>query len=83
VTVTSTAKTFSWGRPNGNAAVVARSGDATSPAVIFGYAKGAAMPGLVAPGRRMGFFLSNTTAGALTTNGWSLFDAAVRWAGGP
>jgi glucose/arabinose dehydrogenase len=82
VTVTSSAQTFSWGRPNANAALVARpAGDATR-AVIFGYEKGAAMPGLAAPGRRVGFFLENSTASALTTAGGSLFDATVRWATG-
>jgi glucose/arabinose dehydrogenase len=82
VTVTSSAQTFSWGRPNGNAALVARPAGDTTRAVIFGYAKGAAMPGLAAPGRRVGFFLENGTASSLTTAGGSLFDAAVRWATG-
>jgi glucose/arabinose dehydrogenase len=81
VTVTSSPQTFIWGRPNGNAVVVARpAGDATR-AAIFGYEKGAAMPGLAAPGRRVGFFLENPTASA-TPAGGSLFDAAVRWATG-
>jgi hypothetical protein len=81
-TLTSSAQTFSWGRPNANAALVARpAGDATR-AVIFGYEKGAAMPGRTAPGRRVGFFLENDTASALTAAGASLFDAAVRWASG-
>ena len=40
------------------------------------------MPGLAAPGRRVGFFLQDTTAAALTTAGLTLFDAAVRWATG-
>ena len=48
--------------------------------MIFGYENGAAMSGLTAPGRRVGFFLENTAASALTTAGGSLFDAAVRWA---
>ena len=82
VTVTSSAQTFTWGRPNGNAALVARPAGDTTRAVIFGYAKGAAMPGLAAPGRRVGFFVENGTASALTTAGGSLFDAAVRWATG-
>jgi hypothetical protein len=82
VDVTASGQVFSWGRPNGNAALVARpAGDATR-AVIFGYEKGAAMPGRSAPGRRVAFFLENTTASALTPAGGTLFDAAVRWASG-
>jgi glucose/arabinose dehydrogenase len=82
VTVTSSAQTFSWGRPNANAALVARPAADTTRAVIFGYERGAAMPGLVAPGRRVAFFLEDGTAAALTPAGGSLFDAAVRWATG-
>jgi hypothetical protein len=82
VTVTSSPQTFTWGRPNGNAALVARPAGDTTRAVIFGYEKGAAMPGLAAPGRRVGFFLTDTSAASLTTAGGSLFDAAVRWATG-
>jgi hypothetical protein len=82
VDVTASGQVFSWGRPNGNAALVARpAGDATR-AVIFGYEKGAAMPGRSAPGRRVAFFLEDTTASALTPAGGTLFDAAVRWASG-
>ena len=83
VTVTSSAQTFSWGRPNANAALVGRPAGDTTRAVIFGYEKGAAMPGRTAPGRRVGFFLENGTAAALSAAGGSLFDAAVRWATGP
>jgi glucose/arabinose dehydrogenase len=82
VTVTSSPQTFTFGLPNGNAAVAARpAGDATR-AVIFGYERGAAMPGLTAPGRRVGFFVHDATAAALTPPGFTLFDAAIRWATG-
>jgi glucose/arabinose dehydrogenase len=82
VTVTSAAANFTWGKPNANAARVAvRTADSTQY-VVFGYERGAAMPGLTAPARRVGFFLENSTAASLTAQGWSLFDAAVRWAGG-
>jgi hypothetical protein len=40
------------------------------------------MPGLAAPGRRVGFFLEDATAASLTTEGGALLDAAVRWATG-
>ncbi len=82
VVVVSSPQAFSWGRPNGNAALVARPAGDASRAVIFGYEKGAAMPGRSAPGRRVGLFMENTAASTLTTAGGSLFDAAVRWASG-
>jgi len=82
VAVTSSATTFSWGKPNANATAIAKlTADATQVG-IFGYATGAVMPGLTAPAPRVGFFLSDTNAASLTANGWSLFDAAVAWATG-
>ncbi|HEY7411588.1 MAG TPA: PA14 domain-containing protein, partial [Vicinamibacteria bacterium] len=82
VAVTSAPRVFTWGAPNGNAFVVARAaGDATR-ATVFAYERGAAMPGLSAPGRRIGFFLSTTTADSLTAAGWAVFDAVLRWASG-
>jgi hypothetical protein len=82
VAVTSAPRVFTWGAPNGNAFVVARAaGDATR-ATVFAYERGAAMPGLSAPGRRVGFFLSTTTADSLTAAGWAVFDAVLRWASG-
>jgi hypothetical protein len=50
--------------------------------VVFGYERGAAMPGRAAPGRRTGFLLNDTTATALTPAGVSLLDAAIRWTAG-
>jgi len=73
---------FTWGKPNANAARIATLiGDATK-FVIFGYDNMAAMPGLDAPARRVGFFLTDTTAASLADNvsGGLLFDAAVKWA---
>lgn len=82
VTVTSSAQTFTWGAALPAAQLVATlSGDA-SQAVIFGYEAGAAMSGLAAPARRVGFFLNDVTASALTANGSALLDAAVTWATG-
>lgn len=70
---------MSWGTPSPNAAWVAiRSGE-PARALIFGYERGAEMPGLVAPARRVGFFMQNATPRTLTPAGWSLFDAAVGW----
>jgi glucose/arabinose dehydrogenase len=78
-TVTTAPSIFSWGIPNANAAQVATiPGD--NKTVIFGYEKGAAMPGLSAPARRVGFFFEDATAGSSMSAGNSLFDAAIRWA---
>jgi hypothetical protein len=80
IAVSTASSPLSWGKPNANAATIATvPGDATQ-AVIFGYDSGAAMPGLTAPARRVGFFLGDTTASTLTSDGWKLFDAAVAWA---
>jgi glucose/arabinose dehydrogenase len=81
-TLTSAAATFTWGVPNGNAVVVARPPSNASRASIFAYERGTGMVGLTAPGRRVGFFLHDTTAASLTTSGGALVDAALRWATG-
>lgn len=82
VSVTTSAANITWGVPNANAATVARPVGQPGRAAVFAYEKGAAMPGLAAPGRRVGFFLEDATAASLTTQGRSLFDAAVRWVTG-
>jgi glucose/arabinose dehydrogenase len=82
VAVNSAGAIHSWGVPNANAATVARPVGQAGRAAIFGYEKGSIMPGLVAPGRRVGFFLEDATAGSLTTQGRALLDAAVRWVTG-
>ncbi len=40
------------------------------------------MVGMTAPARRAGFFLTNSTADVLTTQGWQLFNAAINWLAG-
>ncbi|HET9317101.1 MAG TPA: PA14 domain-containing protein, partial [Vicinamibacteria bacterium] len=82
VNVTSSGAILSWGVPNANAVTVARPVGQAGRAAIFAYEKGAAMPGLAAPGRRVGFFLEDATAASLTTQGRALLDAAVRWVTG-
>jgi hypothetical protein len=82
VTVTTTPSSFTWGRPGAGAVMVARQVGTTGHAMVFGYERGAAMVGLTAPARRVGLFLSDSTPSRLTTQGWALFDAAVRWASG-
>jgi Bacterial Ig domain len=79
-TVVTASSTFSWGKPNANAAAVATMVSDTTKIIIFGYTQGASMPGLVAPARRVGLFMSDTTAASFNTNGWTLFDAAINWA---
>lgn len=81
VALTSSSSSFSWGIPNAAARVITLTSD-SSKAIVFGYAAGEAMPGLVAPARRVGFFLDETTATVLNSNGWALFDDAVEWAVG-
>jgi len=82
VTVATAPSAFTWGRPGPGAVLVARQVGTTGHAGIFGYERGAAMVGLTAPARRVGLFLSDSTPSHLTTQGWALFDAAVRWASG-
>jgi fibronectin type 3 domain-containing protein len=52
-------------------------------ASVFGYEAGAAMVGLTAPARRVGFFADQAAVRAFTAEGWRLFDAAVEWAAAP
>jgi hypothetical protein len=80
VSAVSPSSTFTWGSPNANAARVATIDGNPNRYTVFGYDAGAAMPGLAAPARRVGFFLGDHTAAALTPSGWQLFDSAARWA---
>lgn len=73
-------QTIPWGKPTANAVTVAIIVGNSTKAAIFGYETGAAMQGLNAPARRVGFFLHDNSATSLTTDGWKLFDAAVNWA---
>ena len=72
--------TMSWGVPGKNAIWVATLVNSTDKFAIFAYDKGKKMPGLVAPARRIGFFLTSKAAKSLTADGWKLFNAAVNWA---
>lgn len=74
---------LSWGRAGAAAIAVASVDGDDSRACLFGYEKGAPMPGLAAPARRLSFFLFDHTARDLTPEGWRLFDAAVRWCADP
>ncbi len=79
VVVTSRPAPFSWGKVRADAVKVATVENDPDKAVIFRYDRGADMPGLKAPARRVGFFLFDWTAIALTPEGWELFDESVRW----
>ncbi len=50
---------------------------------LFAFDAGQEMDqGFKAPARRAGFSLHGTAEGALSAEGWALFDAAVRWCAG-
>ncbi|HEX8246551.1 MAG TPA: Ig-like domain-containing protein [Pyrinomonadaceae bacterium] len=83
VSIATAANTISWGKPNSNAASIATVLNDSSRKVIFAYEIGAAMPGLIAPGRRVGVFMNDTTAAGFTDNGGLLFDTAIKWATRP
>ncbi len=78
--VTTADRKLVWGRPAASARVVATAVTDSERAAIFSYEEGAAMVGLAAPARRVGFFLFDDSATVLTADGWALFDAAVCWA---
>ena len=80
VVVTTAAADVPWGMPNAMAVKAATIANQPALVAYFGYERGAAMPELVAPARRVALFISATSAPLLTAAGWSLFDAAVAWA---
>jgi len=82
IAVLNTADSLAWGVSNFAGVSIATLTTDSTKSVIFGYEEGASMPGLDAPARRVGVFLSATGATALTGSGGLLFDSAVRWAAG-
>ncbi len=81
VTNSNDTATFAWGKAGANAQQVAQIAGTTKVAV-FGYEASAVMPGMVAPGRRVGAFIA-ADAEKLGSDGWKMFDAAIRWASRP
>lgn len=79
-TVAVSPSTFNWGRPNANAVRIGTLVGQPTKAAIFAYAAGSSMPGLVAPGARVGFFFGDFTASVADADGAALFDAAIIWA---
>jgi len=78
--VFSTVQTTTWGKPNANASAIATIAGSPTQICIFGYSAGAPMFGINAPARRVGFFLGDAGAAALTAAGNQLFEAAIQWA---
>jgi hypothetical protein len=68
-----------WGMPGTGAVVIASLPGQQNQAAIFCYETGARMAALNAPARRLGFFLTETSANGLTPEGWALFEAALTW----
>ena len=72
-----------WGKPNNNAARVARLPGSNGRYMVYGYDTGAEMVGgFHAPAKRIGFFTDNHTFSKLTNKGKDLFKAAAIWATG-
>ncbi len=80
VTITAAPAELGWAQPSESALIAATMADDPTHAMLFGYPAGAAMPGLAAPARRVGFAIRETAAANLTGDGLALFDAAVTYA---
>jgi hypothetical protein len=80
VTISTVEKAVSYGVPQGDADIIAVNPNDSSQAVLFAYEEGAEMFSGNAPARRVGIFLLNDVADAMTPEGWAIFDAAVKWA---
>lgn len=80
VTITAVPAELGWAQPSDSAVIAATMAGDPTHAMLFGYAAGAAMPGLAAPARRVGFAIRETAAANLSGNGLVLFDAAVTYA---
>ena len=80
VSISHRKRTIGWGVPGRDALKIATLNDDPAKCTVFAYDKGTQMPELVAPARRLGFFLYRNSASFLTSEGWALFNAAVEWA---
>lgn len=80
VTVLNSNHALAWGVPSADAISIATVVGNSTRRTIFGYEAGSMMVGQNAPARRVGIFLNDSSASALSSNGKALFDAAVRWA---
>jgi hypothetical protein len=82
IKVSSAPITMSWGSPNEKAITVATLSGSEKRATVFAYEAGSEMVGLLAPARRVGFFLTNHAASVLTSEGKRLLASAALWAAG-
>ncbi len=73
--------TLSYGSAPAGATVQAYVAGSTK-AAVFGFSAGAQMATRVAPARRVGVFLSETSATTLTASGIGVLDRAITWAAG-
>jgi len=80
-TIMSSTDRLVWGVPNANAAKIATVVSNSNQTVLFGYEAGAAMSGMTAPAKRVGFFIFDTAGDNLNANGLALLDAALLWCG--
>jgi hypothetical protein len=71
-----------WGKPGPGAVGIASVPNYTKQKAIFAYETGTEMVGINAPARRVGFFFRDNNPTSLTSDGWKLFDNAVKWATG-
>lgn len=74
-------ESFTWSKLNNFASTGATVSGDTSKALVATFEVGDVMPGMPhAPGRRVSFFLSASSATHWNSLGQSLFDSAVQWA---
>lgn len=83
VSISHRRRAIGWGVPGEEALKVATLKNDSTKCTVFAYDKGSQMPGLVAPAKRISFFLYRKSASFLTSEGWALFHAAVKWALSP
>ncbi len=75
---------LNWGVPGQGADIIATLPNAPNRAVLFGYARGAAMEqGQTALAKRIGFFASEALTTRLSAEGEQLLEAAALWAWTP
>jgi hypothetical protein len=80
VTITAVEKAVSYGAPQGDVEIIAVNADDDTQVVLFGYEEDAEMFTGTAPARRVGTFLLNDVADAMTDEGWALVIASIKWA---
>jgi hypothetical protein len=79
VAVASAGALLTWGVPAMTADRVATVAGSTTHWAVFAYDGNKMMVGAMAPARRVGLFIANSTADRLSPVGWQIFDAAVDW----